>query len=83
MAVAWDDTTSNHAEVAYELGKVFGEWVEAGNPGVCALCGATDFELDDGITRFQTLDEARPHLEEQQALQWLTRMAIVSGPERN
>jgi hypothetical protein len=83
MAAAWDDTTSDQHEVAYKLGKAFGEWVAAGNPSVCALCGASDFLLDDGVTRFKTLDEARPHLVEQERLQWITREAIVNGPERN
>jgi hypothetical protein len=83
MAVAWDDTTSDQAEIAYKLDEVFDEWVKAGNPRVCALCGATDFMLDDGVTRFKTLEEAQPYLIEQEWLQWLSREAILRGPERN
>jgi hypothetical protein len=83
MAAAWDDTTATQADIAYKLGHEMGEWVRAGNTRACALCGATDFMLDDGVTRFKTLDEARPHLVEQERLQWLTREAILGGPERN
>jgi hypothetical protein len=77
MAAAWDDTTTEQAAVAYRLGKEVGEWVAAGNPRACALCGATDFMLDDGVTRFTTLEEARPHIEEQERLQWLIREVIL------
>jgi hypothetical protein len=83
MAAVWDDTTTDLATVALHLGKQFGDWIAAGNPRECALCGAADFMLDDGVTRFKTMDEARPYLEEQETLQWLSRGAILRGPERN
>ena len=29
---------------------------------LCAICGATEFSIDVGETRFRTIEEATPHL---------------------
>jgi hypothetical protein len=45
-------------------------------PGPCAICGLSEFHIEDGTTPFETLDEARPELERLEALQFLSRQAI-------
>lgn len=45
----------------------------------CALCGSRDWRYEVGRTRFRTMEEARPALEEMEARQAATRAWILGG----
>lgn len=47
----------------------------------CGLCGSRDLKAEAAVTRFNTLDEAMPHLKEEEAKQMLTRMLL--SPKEN
>ena len=52
------------------------------NP-VCALCAATEFHCEAGRTKYQTMQEAMPHLRENEARQLLTQLLWKTHPARN
>jgi hypothetical protein len=78
MAVAYDDATTNSVRARLELSRGL---TAIGAVRVCALCRATRFHLEDGVTRFRTLAEAEPHLMACQADQVGTRRRLLR--ERN
>lgn len=73
IGFAWDDSTytAEKAEAAgeevYSRGAV-NRW--------CALCGSKDLKPEHGQTRFQTMEEAAPHLGALQLAQWVTRARL-------
>jgi hypothetical protein len=73
-AVAWDDATTTKAQAAYRLGLATGEELaDRDKLPRCALCGAEDFQIEDGKTRFTTMAEALPALAAAQEAQARTR----------
>jgi hypothetical protein len=42
----------------------------------CGICGSSDLHFEDGVTRFQTMEEALPFLREEERKQALTRALI-------
>jgi hypothetical protein len=77
MAVAYDDVTTNGADALEQLEAVMKEAIERHmlNPW-CGICQSRDFFYEDGVTRFTTMEEARPHLERSGADQIATRAVI-------
>jgi hypothetical protein len=72
VAISYDDREMHRegAETALQ------SLVAKVKPGPCAICGLSEFHIEDGTTPFETLDEARPELERLEALQFLSRQAI-------
>jgi hypothetical protein len=82
-AVAWDDRETSKDHIGYELALVVAGITGPGAAAVCALCGSRDLHAEDGVTRWHTLDEARPHLEACERDQQLTRAVLTRPADRN
>lgn len=48
----------------------------------CALCGGKEFSYEVGVTRYKTIEEARPHLEQHEQKMLLSRAILLSDPAR-
>ena len=42
----------------------------------CGICGSRDLKYEDGVTRYQSIEEAKPHLEETERLNALANMVL-------
>jgi hypothetical protein len=85
VAVAWDDAAGTLAGASVKLAnatvQVLGD--RGHEAFVCAICGSTSFHQEDGITRWETMAEAAPHLLASQAAQLLTREMLTRTADRN
>lgn len=88
MAVAYDDAVTDGEEAQRKLQGVIKQAVDAGgviNPW-CGICQSRDFYYEDGVTRFRTMEEAMPALEQGQRDQLASRALIneaKKGAARN
>jgi hypothetical protein len=49
----------------------------------CALCGSRVFRCEAARTKFKTMEEAMPHLQEEELKQMLTNMKLSLDKTRN
>lgn len=73
IALAWDDSTQNAAEIeaqgeALYATSCLNRW--------CGICHG-DLEVEHGRTGFKTMEEAMPHLKEQEAENRLARAILA------
>jgi hypothetical protein len=84
IAVVWDDTTKDlgtaYVDLMKETARAIGDDPER---LACGLCGSHDLKPEDGVTRWRTLEEARPHLEAAELAQQLTRVMLTGWDRRN
>ena len=43
---------------------------------LCAVCGATEFHYEDGVSKFRTMEEAMPAMREQEMKQLLSQSVL-------
>lgn len=82
-AVAWDDQTLDLSSAHLRLEMAIAELHKAGVPIPCAICGSTDFRPEDGRTRFETMEEARPHIEAAELAWTIDRELLTRSADRN
>ena len=49
----------------------------------CGLCASREFHTETGVTKFQTMKEAMPHVQEEELKQMLTQLAWKANVARN
>ncbi len=75
VALAWDDRNMTLPEAAMAMGRASADLLE-NHRLVCDLCGATSFKLEDGLTKYGSIDEAEPALRVTELAQQLTRQVL-------
>ena len=81
FALSWDDQTDMNQEKIEKAGQTYidmhpeGEWR-------CGLCDSEEIAVEHGKTRFTTMKEAQPYLEEEQNKQMMTRFLEDMAKER-
>ena len=85
VAVAWDDAAQTLAGASVQLANAKVQLLGGrGAEGfVCAICGSTTFHTEDGVTRWETMSEAAPHLMASMRDQLLTREMLAHSADRN
>jgi hypothetical protein len=78
IAIAWDDTNTTQKQAESQLTSL---WLTSAGlrvpPHKCAVCGSQYFHAEDGVTRFETMEEAQPHLENSDRVQLLTQTMLT------
>lgn len=87
IAVAYDDAETSGEEAQRQLQALLKNAVDQRviNPW-CGICQSRDFYYEDGVTRFRTMEEAMPALEQGQRDQLASRALIneaQKGAARN
>jgi len=80
-AVAWDDRTGNLADAEETLQDFTESLIDKYGEPRCSICASTRFHAEDGVTRFETMEEARPHLLAHEIAQKIT--ASLMPRDRN
>ena len=60
-------------EMEVKLREGFDRMVQKGAKPSCGICDSKKLRTEDSATRFETMEEARPHLEEAERRQTATR----------
>jgi len=78
-AIAYDPADRDDEAAIAGLRDMLGESIASGvlNPW-CALCLSRQWHYEVGVTRFHSLEEARPHLMTAQAEQLLTQLRLTA-----
>jgi hypothetical protein len=80
VAIAWDDAKTMEGLACLEL-QIAADAIS--KTPQCAICGSTTFHREDGITRFKTMAEARPHIEACAVAQQVSRELLTRSADRN
>jgi hypothetical protein len=78
LAVAYDDAETKPDDAMQMFKSMVLTAADAGGPmnPWCGICQSRDWRYEDGVTRFASLEAAKPFLEQSQADQLATRTLI-------
>lgn len=80
LAAAWDDTAITAAEAQADFALRVELLHLTSLRRRCEVCNeAVEFHFEDGVTGFETMEEARPHLLEMERAQIATRQFLIAS----